>query len=358
VTDGPDTPLTWPRLITALLRGEDLTRTQTAWAMEQVMTGEANSAQLAGFLVALRAKGETVGELAGLVDVMLAHAVRIQVPGPAVDLVGTGGDMLNTVNISTMAAIVTAGAGQRVVKHGNRASSSASGAADVLAELGVRLDLSPDRVAALATEVGITFCSANMFHPSMRFAGPTRRDLGVPTAFNLLGPLTNPAQPGTSAIGCADARSAPVMAGVLADRGDSALVFRGDDGLDELSTTAPSRIWLVRRGVVREVRFDPADVGLARATIADLRGGDAKHNAGVARQVLAGQGGPVRDAVLLNAAAALVAAGAVDGNDSADSGNAADDVTKQIGAALEKAARSIDSGAAAQVLDQWITASA
>lgn len=356
MTAGPDAPLTWPRLITALLRGEDLTRTQTAWAMEQVMTGEANSAQLAGFLVALRAKGETVGELAGLVDVMLAHAVRIQVPGPAVDLVGTGGDMLKTVNISTMAAIVTAGAGRRVVKHGNRASSSASGAADVLAELGVRLDLPAERVAALATEVGITFCFANLFHPSMRFAGPTRRDLGVPTAFNLLGPLTNPAQPGAAAIGCADARSAPVMAGVLADRGDSALVFRGEDGLDELSTTGPSRIWLVRQGAVREVWFDPADVGLPRATIDDLRGGDAGYNAAVARRVLAGEDGPVRHAVLLNAAAALVAAALSDSGESGDS--AGDDVTKLIGGALETATRSIDSGAAADVLDQWVTASA
>jgi anthranilate phosphoribosyltransferase len=244
-----------------------------------------------------------------------------------------------------------------VVKHGNRASSSASGAADVLAELGVRLDLPPQRVAELATEVGITFCFANLFHPSMRFAGPTRRDLGVPTAFNLLGPLTNPARPGAAAIGCADARSAPIMAGVLAARGDSAMVFRGDDGLDELSTTGPSRIWHVRAGAVRELRFDAADVGLPRATIEDLRGGDASHNAGVARRVLAGEGGPVRDAVLLNAAAALAAAGAVDIDLDLDN-QAPDDVTKQIGSALELAARSIDSGAAAEVLDNWVTASA
>jgi anthranilate phosphoribosyltransferase len=339
--------LSWAHLITALLAGRDLSRQETAWAMEKVMTDEASPVQLAGFLVALRGKGETVDELAGLVDVMLAHAVRIDVPGPALDVVGTGGDLLRTVNISTMASIVVAGAGHRVVKHGNRASSSSSGAADVLEELGVRLNLPAARVAELATEVGITFCFANVFHPSMRFAGPTRRELGVPTAFNLLGPLTNPAQPGVAAIGCADQRLAPVVAGVLAARGDSALVFRGDDGLDELSTTAPSRVWQVQDKVVTPLRFDPADVGLAPATLEDLRGGDPVHNAAVVRSVLDGAPGPVRDAVLLNAAAALVAAGVGEG-----------ELTQRIAAGLELAARSVDSGAAADLLRRWIDASA
>jgi len=338
--------LSWPHLITALLSGTDLSRAETSWAMEQVMTGEAPAVQLAGFLVALRAKGETVDELAGLVDVMLAHAIRIQVPGPALDVVGTGGDRSKSVNISTMASIVVAGAGFRVVKHGNRAASSATGAADVLEALGVRLDLPAPRVAELASEVGITFCFAGLFHPSMRFAGPVRRELGVPTAFNFLGPLTNPAQPGVAAIGCADARMAPIMAGVLAARGDSALVFRGDDGLDELSTTAPSQVWQVQNGAVTTVRFDPAEVGLPPATLDDLRGGDAQHNAQVVRDLLAGTRGPVRDAVLLNAAAALVAGGVGEG-----------DLAKRIAVALELAEQSVDSGAAADLLQRWVALS-
>ena len=339
--------VSWPNLISALLTGADLSRSDAAWAMGQVMTGEATSVQLAGFLVALRAKGETIDELAGLVDVMLEHAVRIQVPGPALDVVGTGGDRSRSVNISTMASVVVAGSGYRVVKHGNRASSSAVGAADVLEELGVRLDLPADRVAELATEVGITFCFAGMFHPSMRFAGPARRELGVPTAFNFLGPLTNPAQPGVAAIGCADLRMAPIVAGVLAQRGDSALVFRGEDGLDELSTTSPAQVWQVKDGQVTTMRFDPADVGLAPATLDDLRGGDAAFNANAAREVLAGRPGPVRDTVLLNAAAALVAAGVGEG-----------DLVKRIATALEMVSQAIDSGAAADVLERWVAASA
>jgi anthranilate phosphoribosyltransferase len=338
--------LTWPHLITSLIAGGDLSRAEAAWAMQQVMTGEATAVQLAGFLVALRAKGETVDELAGLVGVMLEHAVRIEVPGPALDVVGTGGDRSKSVNISTMASIVVAGAGYRVVKHGNRAASSATGAADVLEALGVRLDLPPQRVAELATEVGITFCFAGLFHPSMRFAGPTRRELGVPTIFNFLGPLTNPAQPGVAAIGCADLRMAPIMAGVLAERGDSALVMRGEDGLDELSTTAPSQVWEVRDGEVTAHRFDPADVGLPPATLDDLRGGDAAHNAAVVRTLLDGALGPVRDAVVLNAAAALVAAGVGEG-----------DLVKRITVGLELANRSVDSGAAGALLDRWVQAS-
>jgi anthranilate phosphoribosyltransferase len=339
--------ITWPHLITSLISGQDLSRSEAAWAMEQVMIGETPPVQLAGFLVALRAKGETVDELAGLVEVMLRHAIRIEVPGPALDVVGSGGDRSLSVNISTMAAIVAAGAGYRVVKHGGRGSSSPVGAADVLEALGVRLDLPTARVAELATEVGITFCFAQVFHPAMRFAGPTRRELGVATAFNFLGPLTNPAQPGVAAVGCGDARMGPIVAGVLAERGDSALVFRGEDGLDELSTTAPSKVWQVRDGVVTALRFDPADVGLPPATLDDLRGGDTAHNAQVVRTVLAGTSGPIRDAVVLNAAAALVAAGVGEG-----------DLVKRIAAGMELASQSVDSGAAAEVLDRWIAASA
>ena len=311
------------------------------------MTGSATPVQIAGFLVALRAKGETVDELSGLVDVMLRHAVRIQVDGPAVDIVGTGGDRSHSVNISTMAAIVVAGTGLRVVKHGNRAASSSSGAADVLEALGLRLDLSADRVAELAHEVGITFCFAQVFHPAMRHTAIVRRELGVATAFNFLGPLTNPAQPEAAAIGVGDPRMAPLMAGVLADRGTSALVFHGDDGLDELSTTTVSRVWVVSDGTVHQEVVDPQALGLPRATLADLRGGDARHNADVVRHLLAGERGFVRDAVLLNAAGALVAAGR----------GGTGSLAERLSVTLVEAAASVDGGAAAGVLDAWVAAS-
>jgi anthranilate phosphoribosyltransferase len=336
----------WPQLINDLIAGRDLSAEDTAWAMEQVMSGSATPVQVAGFLVALRSKGETVAELEGLVATMLAHAVRISVPGDTVDIVGTGGDRAHTVNISTMAALVIAGTGRRVVKHGNRAASSSCGSADVLEELGVRLDLPAERVEALAGEVGITFCFAQVFHPALRHAAVPRRELGVPTAFNFLGPLTNPAQPRASAIGVADARMAPLIAGVMAARGASALVFRGDDGLDELTTTGPSRVWLVASGEVTEHVLDPADLGVPRARLEDLRGADAAYNASVARKVLAGDHGPVRDAVLLNAAAALVAAGVGTGT-----------LEERMRAGLREAATSVDSGAAARVLERWVAAS-
>lgn len=359
-----DTP-TWPRLISAALAGQDLARTETAWAMEQVMTAEATPVQLAGFLIAMRAKGETVDEIAGLVDTMLSHAVRITVPGQCVDVVGTGGDRRHTVNISTMAALVVAGSGRRVVKHGNRAASSASGAADVLEALGVRLDLPPDRVAQLATEVGITFCFAQLFHPAFRHAAVARRELGVPTAFNFLGPLTNPAQPGAAAVGVADVRMAPIVAGVLAARGASALVFRGEDGLDELSTTSPTRVWAVHGGGVTEQTLDATALGLPRAGMEDLRGGDPAHNAMVVRDLLGGQSGPIRDAVLLNAAAAIVAADGVSGGVGGGVGGGVNAVgpdpaplLDRLEPALRVAERSVDSGAAADVLQRWVKASA
>jgi anthranilate phosphoribosyltransferase len=297
----------WPGLLTALLRREDLDADATAWAMGEIMRGEATPAQVAGFVVALRAKGETVDEVEGLVRAMYEHVTPITITGRSVDVVGTGGDRAQTVNISTMAAIVAAGAGARVVKHGNRAASSACGAADLLEELGIRLDLPPDDVARMVDEVGITFCFAPLFHPALRFAAAPRRELGVPTTFNFLGPLANPARPSAQAVGVADARMAGIMAGVFARRGVSALVFRGDDGLDELTTTTTSRVWVVRDGEVAEETFDPASLGIPPASPESLRGADAPHNADVTRQLLAGEPGPVRDTVLLNAAAALVA---------------------------------------------------
>ncbi|MFE0765494.1 anthranilate phosphoribosyltransferase [Streptomyces smyrnaeus] len=337
---------TWPDVLSTLLAGEDLSADATAWAMDRIMRGEASDVQIAGFAVALRAKGETVEEISGLVQAMYEHARTIEVPGPAVDIVGTGGDRAKTVNISTMSAIVVAGTGVKVVKHGNRAASSASGASDVLEKLGVNLELSPGRVAEMAEEAGITFCFAVKFHPALRHVGVARKELGVPTPFNFLGPLTNPARVAAQATGVADARMAPIIAGVLAARGSSALVFRGDDGLDELTTTATSTVWVVRDGAVREESFDPRDVGIELVPVQALRGADAAYNADVARRLLEGEHGPVRDAVLLNSAAALAALSP-----------SSAPLHEQIAAGMERAAESIDSGAARAALERWVAAS-
>ncbi|MFC8919234.1 anthranilate phosphoribosyltransferase [Streptomyces sp. NPDC057116] len=336
----------WPEVLNGLLEGRDQSADDTAWAMDRIMRGEATDAQIAGFAVALRAKGETVEEITGLVRAMYAHANVIDVPGPSVDLVGTGGDGAKTVNISTMSAIVVAGTGAKVVKHGNRAASSASGSSDVLEKLGVNLDLSPGRVAEVAEEAGITFCFAVKFHPALRHVAAARKELGIRTTFNFLGPLTNPARVKAQATGVADPRMAPIMAGVLAERGSSALVFRGDDGLDELTTTATSKVWVVRDGAVREETFDPRDVGISLVPVDALRGADASYNADVARRLLGGETGPVRDAVLLNAAAALVALEPSDAP-----------LAEQIRAGIVKAAESVDSGAARAALERWVAAS-
>ena len=316
--------------------------------MTEVMTGEATPVQLAGFLVALRAKGETVAELRALADVMLEHANRIDVPGPSIDVVGTGGDRMQSVNISTMASIVVAATGLRVVKHGNRAASSRSGSADVLEALGVSLTLPPDRVASVAQEAGITFCFAQAFHPSMRHAAVARRDLGVGTAFNVLGPLTNPAQPTYAAVGVADARMAPIIAGVFADRGRAASVFRGDDGLDELTLATTSTVWWVRDGHVAELTLDPADLGLDRQPVEALRGGEASHNAQVARDLLAGQPGAVRDAVVLNAGLALATASGVRHPTATRPA-----LTEAVRAGMTRAEAAIDSGDARRLLERW-----
>ncbi|WP_127127517.1 anthranilate phosphoribosyltransferase [Georgenia sp. SYP-B2076] len=354
MTEAPSTQRTtekptWPGLIARVVARNDLTAAETAWAMDQVMQGLTSPTVLAGFLTALATKGETVEELRGLADAMLDHAVAIDVPSDVVDIVGTGGDRLHTVNISTMASLVIAATGVGVVKHGNRASSSSSGSADVLEALGVDLNLEVPRVEQVFAELGITFCFANLFHPSMRHAAVTRKELAIGTAFNVLGPLTNPARPRAGAIGVSDARTAPLVAGVLAGRGTRALVFRGQNGLDELSTTALNEIWEVRDGSVTASTLDAvAELGLAPATVADLRGRDATYNAGVARAVLAGEPGPVREAVLLNAAAALVAEGSLPGTSGTGT------LVERLRAGLEHAARSVDSGAAAGLLDRWV----
>jgi anthranilate phosphoribosyltransferase len=333
----------WPDLLTRLLGGQPLSAADTSWAMDQVMSGDATPSQVAGLMVALRAKGETAEEMAGLVEAMLAHAHRIDVPGTVVDVVGTGGDRAHTVNLSTMAALVVAGTGVRVVKHGNRAASSACGSADVLEELGVVLTLTPEQVRDVALDAGITFCFAQVFHPAMRHAAVPRRELGVPTAFNFLGPLTNPAQPVAQAVGCADARMAEVMAGVFARRGVRCLVVRGDDGLDEVTTATTTTVWDVRDGTVTRHVLDPATLGYARSPAEELRGGDRAHNAGVARSLLdGGARGAVRDAVELNAAAALAAV-ATEGS-----------LEERLASGVAQSRDSIDSGAAREVLQRWV----
>lgn len=337
---------TWPELLSAVLRREDLSVQDAAWAMDRVMTGEATPSQVAGLAVALRAKGEAIDEIEGFVRSMYKHALLIDVPGATVDIVGTGGDRAHTVNISTMSAIVAAGAGATVVKHGNRAASSSSGAADVLERLGVRLDLPPEAVAQVAKEVGITFCFAPVFHASLRHAGVPRKELAIPTFFNFLGPLTNPARPKASAVGVFDERMAPIVAGVFARRGVEALVFRGDDGLDEISVATTTTVWTATGGQVHREVFDPRDVGIEYSPVSALRGADPEFNADVARRMLAGEQGAVRDAVLLSSAAALAAL--------EPSG---EPVTARLGAGLAKAAEAIDSGAAQRVLAKWVEVS-
>jgi anthranilate phosphoribosyltransferase len=333
---------TWPEVLTGLIAGRDLSQDEAAWAMGEILAGEATPSQISGFAVALRAKGETVDELNGLVGAMYDHARPLRLDGRWLDVVGTGGDRSMSVNISTMAAMVAAAAGAPVAKHGNRSASSKAGAADVLEQLGIRLDLSPGQVEETAAAVGITFCFAPAFHPALRHAAVARRELGVATAFNFLGPLAHPAKPAAQAVGCADARMAPLMAAVLARRGVDAWVFRGDDGLDELTTTTTSSVWAVRGGAVEQFSLDPADLGIDRGTVDGLRGQDASYNAGVVERVLAGQAGEVRDAVVLNAGAALAVHAAGD-----------DDVLTRLRDGVARAQAAIDGGSAADLLSRW-----
>ncbi|TFC65972.1 anthranilate phosphoribosyltransferase [Cryobacterium sp. TMT2-4] len=342
----------WPNVLSALLSGKDLSVSDAAWSMEQVMLGEATPAQLAGFLVALRAKGETVDEIVGFRDAILDHAVPLAVNPMALDIVGTGGDRFGTVNISTMASIVCAGVGVPVIKHGNRASSSASGSSDVLAALGIDLSLSADKVAAILDTAGITFAFAAAFHPGFRHAALARKELGIPTVFNYLGPLCNPARPEASAVGVANLDRVPLIVGVFQTRGATALVFRGDDGLDELTTTGHSHVWEVSRGLVTEHDIDPRDLGIRRASINELVGGDAEHNAAVVHSVLAGEVGAVRDIVLLNAAAGLVAFDLA--NDPAQSQV---NIIERFRTKITVAAEAVDSGAATAKLAEWVAAS-
>ncbi len=331
----------WPAVLGPLTARHDLSSTAAAAAMEAILDGDASPAQIAGFIVALRMKGETVDELTGLLGAMLDAAEHVTLPegGPTIDIVGTGGDRHHSINVSTLSALVVAGAGGRVCKHGNRAASSSCGSADLLEALGVVIDLGPEGVARCVEGAGIGFCFAPRFHASMRHAGPARRELGVPTVFNFLGPLANPARARRFLVGVSDPAMAERMARVLAAHGaERAWVVHGGDGLDEITTTTASNVVELRDGEVRSLSIDPLELGIGPATVADLRGGDPACNAGLARAVLAGAAGPHRDIVVLNAAAALVVGGLVD----------------DMAAGVQASIASIDSGAAAAALDRLV----
>lgn len=344
--------LSWPGVLSTLVDGDHLAISEASWAMQQVMAGEATSAQLAALLVALRIKGETVDEIVGFRDAVLENALPLPIDPMVLDIVGTGGDPYGAVlNISSIASIVAASAGVPVVKHGNRGASSASGASDVLTELGVDVALTPARVAEVLDEVGITFVFASTFHPGFRHAGPTRRELGISTLFNILGPLCNPARPEASAVGVASLDRVPLVVGVFQTRGATALVYRGDDGIDKLTTTGHSHVWEVSRGSVTEHDLDPLELGIRRAPIEALLGRDPAYNADVARRMLAGEPGPVRDVVLLNAAAGMVAFDLAQ-----DPDRLRQPFVRRLSARLVTAAEVVDSGAAAAKLEQWAAA--
>ena len=336
----PDPDL-WPRTLQRLASHEALSADAAAEVMRAIMSGDVTPAQVGGFLMALRTKGETVDELDGLARTALEFAHPVTPPGPVLDTCGTGGDRSGTFNISTLSAIVVAGAGVAVAKHGNRAASGLCGSADLLEALGVKIDLDAAGVERCLADVGIGFMFAPVFHPAWGHAAPVRRELRVPTSFNFLGPLTNPARPAAQVVGVSDERMLPLMAEVLARRGTRAKLFRGEDGLDELTTTGPSLVLDVRDGEVRESRLDPTAHGIARASKEDLRGGDAAESARIARAVLGGEQGPARDVVLLNAGAALEVAG----------------VAPDLDGGIAMAASSIDDGKAASTLDRWVEVS-
>lgn len=331
----------WPVVLGPLAAGEDIDEAAARAAMAEIMEGRAEPAQIAAFIVALRAKGETVEEMIGMVRAMYDAAVTVEVEQPVVDTAGTGGDRSGTFNISTTAALIAAGAGARIAKHGNRAASSRSGSADVLEALGVPIDLEPMETARLVEDVGFGFFFAPRYHPAMRHAAPIRSQLGIPTVFNVLGPLANPARATRQVIGVADPRMAEKMIGVLKGLGcERGFVFHGEDGLDELTTTGTSLIYRLRDGEVTHAEFTPEDFGVPRAEPGALVGGDADANAVIVRRILEGEPGPRRDIALVNAAPAIVVAGLADG----------------FADALELAAEAVDSGRAAGVLEALVAA--
>ena len=347
--------VSWPSILAKLIAKQDLDRSEASWAMTQIMTGDSSEAEIAAFMLALRSKGETVSELAGLVDVMLKNAVLLDTGNDALDIVGTGGDLVGTVNVSSMASILASAAGVPVLKHGSRSASGKTGSSEMLEVLGIKLDLSPQRVAEVFRETGITFFFAPVFHPAMRHVAPIRKQLGVPTTFNFLGPLANPAQPIATSLGVANPEIAPLMAQELAERGRFGLVFRGDDGLDELTTTTTSSIWMVTPEGVQEFQLNPGDFGINKANQDALLGGDAKQNAQIARDLFAGntknQLGAVRDIVILNAAGGVVAYRVAKNPQLSGSS-----LKSLFDSALEQVTSALDSGAGASKLEQWVSA--
>ena len=341
---------TWPEVLGRLLAEFDLSEAEARWAMEQLMSGNASPAQIAGFLVALRAKGPTGPEIAEFVDVMLTHAARVSLDANTVDTCGTGGDHSGSVNISTMAAIAVAATGVPVVKHGNRSASSKSGSADVLEALGIRLQSTPEQVVEAVDQVGIAFLFAPVFHPAMKYAGPVRKELGIPTVFNVLGPLANPAGPRAQVVGVADPALAPRVAVALEQRGTAAFVVRAEDGMDELTTTGNTRIWDCRTPHLTETVLSPADVGLDSAPAGVLDGGDAAENASIAEDALSASpsqaGRYVRDAVVLNAAAARVCHESVDGADTTG-------LVEDLRAAVALVNAALNAGEGTRVLERW-----
>jgi anthranilate phosphoribosyltransferase len=328
----------WPSVLGPLASGVAIDRDAAAAAVGEIMAGRATDAQIAAFLVALRTKGESAEEMTGMVDAMMAAAVTVDIDQPVVDIVGTGGDGFGTFNISTTAAFIAAGAGVAVAKHGNRAASSKTGSADLLEAFGMDLEMEPDRVTAMIEATGFGFFFAPRYHPAMRHVGPVRRELGIRTVFNFLGPLCNPAAARMS-VGVSDPKMAGLMVDVLATRGiDRAFVVYGEDGLDEVTTTAPTRIFRLIDGEITEAEFTPEDFGVQRASIEDLLGGDAEDNMAITRSVLAGEHGPRRDIALVNAAPAIVLA----------------ELAVGFAEAMDLAATSVDSGAAASVLDRAV----
>ncbi len=321
-----------------VVSGRTLTRAEAQAVMASVMAGEATPAQLGALLAALRVRGETVDEIAGFASGMREAGVAVELDVDAIDIVGTGGSSTDPFNISTVASVVAAGAGAKVAKHGNRAASGKCGSADVLEALGVKIDLGPAEIAQCVRDVGIAFMFAPRFHPAMRHAGPVRREIGIRTFFNLLGPLANPARVKAIVIGVPSPEFGDRIAHVLAELGtERGLVVHGADGLDEISPTGPSRTWEVRGGQVREGTIDPAALGLPRASIADILSGDPPANATTARAILAGERGARRDTVVLNAGAALMVAG----------------LAGDVREGMAQASRSIDTGAAAATLERW-----
>ncbi len=347
--------LSWKIIFNKLVLREDLNVTEARWAMEQIISNEASPAQVGGFLLAIRTKGESVSELSGFVDILLEHAVKPPLTSDAIDIVGTGGDQLGTVNISTMAAILVAACGYPVLKHGSRSASGKTGSSEMLEALGVNLELNPDQIAAVFAKTGISFFFAPLFHPALKNVGAIRRELGIPTTFNYLGPLANPVQPVATALGVSNAQIAPLLASEMANRGRSALVFRGSDGLDELTTTGPSTIWLVSGGKVTQETFEPAEMGISIAKVSDLIGGDSIANAETARLVLSpdsrltGEQNAILDIVALNAAAGMAAYEL-----SKSSGDF--DLRTELAKAYKLARTATNDGRAIAKLNEWVLA--